>query len=257
MSLPIIELRGVEKRFGACVALCNINLGFLKCERVAVVGPNGAGKSTLLGILNGTLQPSAGEVLALGQPVHKLSPKERRKLQQQIGTVYQQFHLVPRLRVIHNVNAGRLAQWSMLRAALSLIWPFEVASTRLVLERVGIAAKLFEPTANLSGGQQQRVAIARVLIQDPQIILADEPVASLDPRGSREIMDLLQDLAKQSAKTLITSIHSIEFARTHFTRVIGLRAGEVLFDQPSCALSPEMIGTLYRGESSSTTSFVA
>jgi phosphonate transport system ATP-binding protein len=257
MSLPIIELRGVEKRFGSCVALRNINLRFEEHERVAVVGPSGAGKSTLLGILNGTLQPSAGEVLALGQPMNQLRTKERRRLQQQIGTVYQQFHLVPGLRVIHNVNAGRLARWSVFRAAVSLVWPIEVASARSALQRVGIPEKLFELTANLSGGQQQRVAIARVLVQDPRIILADEPISSLDPECGREIMDLLQDLAKQTAKTLITSIHSIQFASTHFQRVIGVRAGEVFFDRPSGDLNSETVDALYRIDRSSEQGFAA
>src|SRR5262245_59169975 len=120
-------------RFGSCVALRDVNLRFEHCERVALVGPSGAGKTTLLSLLNGTLEPSSGEVLALGQPIHRLGSKERRRLQQQIGTVYQQFNLVPALRVIHNVNAGRLGRWSLLRAALSLIWPIEVAAARAAL----------------------------------------------------------------------------------------------------------------------------
>ncbi len=247
----MFELRGVEKRFGSSVALRDVNLRFERRERVALVGPSGAGKTTLLSILNGTVQPSAGEVLALGRPIHRLAAKDRRKVQQQIGTVYQQFHLVPGLRVIHNVNAGRLGRWSLGRAAFSLVWPVEVAQARSALERVGIPDKLFERTASLSGGQQQRVAIARVLIQDPQVILADEPIASLDPENGREIMDLLQALAEQTAKTLITSIHAIQFARTHFQRVIGVRRGEVLFDRPAHDVSPAMIEALYRIDRSS------
>jgi phosphonate transport system ATP-binding protein len=246
LSAPMFELRGVGKQFGASVALRNINLRFERRERVALVGPSGAGKTTLLALLNGTLQPSSGEVLALGQPLHALAPRARRKVQQQIGTVYQQFHLVPGLRVIHNVNAGRLGGWSLGRAARSLVWPAEIAAARAALERVGIPEKLFERTSSLSGGQQQRVAIARVLVQDPQVILADEPIASLDPESGREVMDLLLAVAEQTAKTLITSIHAVHFAGTHFQRVIGVREGQILFDAPARDVTPEMIDALYR-----------
>jgi phosphonate transport system ATP-binding protein len=248
MPSPVLELRGVEKRFGASVALRRVNLRFERRERVALVGPSGAGKTTLLSLMNGTLRPSEGEVMALGRPLHALAATERRKVQRQIGTVYQQFHLVPALRVVHNVNAGRLGAWSLGRAALSLIWPSDVSTARAALERVGIPEKLFERTSGLSGGQQQRVAIARVLVQDPQVILADEPIASLDPENGREIMDLLRQLAIQTDKTLITSIHTVNFATTHFQRVIGVRGGEILFDRPAPEVTPSMIDALYRND---------
>ncbi len=245
-SAAIFELRDVHKRYGSCVALRNVSLRIEERQRVALVGPSGAGKSTLLGLLNGTLQPTSGEVLALGQPMQRLGAQARRRLQRQIGTVYQQFHLVPTLRVIHNVNAGRLGCWSLLRAALSLVWPLDVAASRAALERVGIAEKLFETTSSLSGGQQQRVAIARVLAQNPDVILADEPIASLDPESAREIMDLLLALVQATAKTLVASIHSVQFASTHFDRVIGVRSGDVLFDCGASELRPEAIEALYR-----------
>jgi phosphonate transport system ATP-binding protein len=168
-----------------------------------------------------------------------------RQVQRQIGTVYQQFHLVDNLRVIHNVNAGHLGRWSFLKAATSLLVPMDIETAFKALAQVGISEKLYERTDKLSGGQQQRVAIARVLVQNPTAILADEPISSLDPERSREIMDLLRQLSQDTGKTLVTSLHAIEFARSHYQRIIGLRQGRILFDTPAEALSDSMIEELY------------
>jgi phosphonate transport system ATP-binding protein len=174
-----------------------------------------------------------------------LRPQLRRHVQWQIGTIYQQFHLVNNLRVIHNINAGHLGNWSLLKAAISLIYPLEVETAARALKQVGIPEKLFERTDSLSGGQQQRVAIARVLVQNPTAILADEPISSLDPERSREIMDLLRQLSQDTGKTLVSSLHAIEFARSHYQRLIGLKAGRVLFDTPAEVLTEAMIEELY------------
>jgi len=224
----------------------DINLQIQAGDQVALVGSSGAGKSTLIGLLNGTLLPSQGEVWVLGRNLAHLRPKLLRQVQRQIGTVYQQFHLVDNLRVIHNVNAGHLGYWSFLKAAVSLVWPMDIETAAQALAQVGIPEKLYERTDRLSGGQQQRVAIARVLVQNPTAILADEPISSLDPERSREIMDLLRHLSKDSGKTLVTSLHAIEFARSHYQRIIGLRQGHILFDTPAKALSPSMIEALYK-----------
>lgn len=247
-SSPILELRQVSQRFGHFPALREINLQIQPGERVALVGPSGAGKSTLLSLLNGTLFPSHGEVWVLGRNLAKLSPRRLRQVQRQIGTIYQQFHLVDNLRVIHNVNAGHLGRWSGLQAMVSLIWPLDVKTAAQALAQVGIPEKLYERTDHLSGGQQQRVAIARVLVQNPEVILADEPIASLDPERGREIMDLLRDLNQATGKTLVTSLHSIELAQSHCQRIIGLRQGQILFDTAADALSTEMIAALYQIE---------
>lgn len=185
---PLLQLHQVSYQFSPYqpAALTNINLQVYPGDRMALVGPSGAGKSTLLQLLNGSLSPSSGEMLSFGQPWVQLSPRRRRKLQRQIGTIYQQFHLVPTLQVIHNVNAGHLGRWPWPKALWSLVVPQERDRARAALTQVGIPEMLYARTDQLSGGQQQRVAIARVLIQDPQIILADEPIASLDPERSRE-----------------------------------------------------------------------
>lgn len=245
-AAPIFELRQVNQQFGRFLALVDFNLQIYSGERVALVGPSGAGKSTLIRLLNGTLLPSQGEVWALGQNLTQLKPRQLRRVQRQIGTVYQQFHLVDNLQVVHNVNAGHLGHWSFLKALISLVFPLEVGTAAKALAQVGILEKLYVRTDQLSGGQQQRVALARVLVQDPLIILADEPIASLDPELSREVMDLLRNLSQKTGRTLIVSLHDVDFARSHCQRIIGLRHGRVAFDVPTALVSPEMIGDLYQ-----------
>ena len=254
---PIFELKNVTKQFGRFQSLTNINLQIRAGDRVALVGSSGAGKSTLISLLNGTLLPTQGEVWVLGYNLAQLHPKLLRKVQRQIGTIYQQFHLVDNLRVIHNVNAGHLGRWSFLKAAISLMHPLEVETAAKALVQVGIPEKLYQRTDSLSGGQQQRVAIARVLVQNPMAILADEPISSLDPERSREIMDLLRQLSQETGKTLVTSLHAIEFARSHYQRIIGLRQGRILFNTPAEALSDSMIKDLYRVEESTASDYIS
>jgi phosphonate transport system ATP-binding protein len=249
LPVPVFELKHVSQQFSQFSALTDINLQIYPGERVALVGSSGAGKSTLLQLLNGTLRSTQGEVWAMGRNLSQLNPKRLRQIQQQIGTIYQQLNLVDNLRVIHNVNAGHLGRWSFLKALTSLIVPLETETAIKALSQVGIAEKLYERTDRLSGGQQQRVAIARVLVQNPIVILADEPIASLDPELSREVMDLLRNLAQQTHRTLIVSLHDVDFARSHCDRIIGLRQGKILFDAAPHQVSPDLITDLYRLES--------
>lgn len=257
---PIFELRSVTHQFGSLTALENVNTQIHAGERVALVGPSGAGKSTFISLLNGTLHPTEGQVWALGQNLATLSAGELQRVQQQIGTIYQRFHLVDSLKVIHNVNAGHLGRWSFWKSVASLIWPLEVNRAAETLTAVGIPEKLYVRTSQLSGGQQQRVAIARVLVQQPQAILADEPVASLDPERSREIMELLRDISRSGmastngqhvddvnrSQTLVTSLHDIDLARSYCARLIGLRFGSLFFDCPASTVTPRMIKELYQ-----------
>ncbi|MCB0171550.1 MAG: phosphonate ABC transporter ATP-binding protein [Anaerolineae bacterium] len=242
----IFELRNVTHQFGSLAAVRDVTLQIRAGERVALVGPSGAGKSTLISLLNGTLSPSQGEVWVLGQHLARLSPRGLRHVQRQIGTIYQQFHLVNNLRVIHNVNAGHLGRWTFLKGVISLAWPLDVDTAAKALAQVGIPEKIYERTDRLSGGQQQRVAIARVLVQQPQAILADEPVSSLDPERSREIMSLLRDLSQTTGKTLVVSLHDIDLARSHCDRIVGLREGQVVFDRPADEVNETFIRALYK-----------
>lgn len=242
---PVFRLEKVTRDFNTFTALSDVNLCIYPGEKVALVGSSGAGKSTLLRLLNGTILPSQGEVWLLGRNVKKISPRQLRLVQRKIGTVYQQFHLVDSLQVVHNVNAGHLGHWSFWKAALSLVVPLEVKTAIKALEKVGIPEKLYVRTDRLSGGQQQRVALARVLVQNPEVILADEPISSLDPALSCEIMDLLKQISEEKGKTLVTTLHSIEFAFSHMERIIGLRAGKIIFDAPVAKVTQEMIEDLY------------
>lgn len=262
----VLQLREVTCRFEGTTALAAVNLSVAAGERVALVGPSGAGKSTLIGLCNGSLSPTTGNVSVLGKLLNQLTGRSRRHLQQRIGTVYQQHQLVDNLSVIHNVNAGRLGRWPLWKAVWSLIWPQQVEVAKRALDQLGLADKLYARTDRLSGGQQQRVALARVLLQDPDILLADEPVASVDPARAHDIMRLLcavadskmasgnyaqttktptQTSAKTLPKTLLVSLHSVELAKLYCDRIVGLRQGQIVFDMSSTAISEEQLTALY------------
>ncbi|MCY7282444.1 MAG: phosphonate ABC transporter ATP-binding protein [Cyanobacteria bacterium CAN_BIN43] len=247
-AAPVFELKQVSHQFGDFQALKGVNLQVFSGDRVALIGSSGAGKSTLIRLLNGTIRPTQGEVCALGRNLNQLKPARLRQVQRQIGTVYQQFHLVDNLRVIHNVNAGNLGRWSFFKALLSLLVPLEVEAAIQALTQVGIPEKVYALTRDLSGGQQQRVALARVLVQNPVAILADEPIASLDPTLSREVMDLLRALCQQAGRTLIVSLHDVGFAQSHCDRIVGLQQGAIAFDCLSQEVSSDMLTDLYRGQ---------
>ncbi|EDX87302.1 ABC transporter, ATP-binding protein, putative [Synechococcus sp. PCC 7335] len=241
-----LQLDSVSCRFGSVVALQAVSVAIASGEKVALVGPSGAGKSTLLSLFNGGLNPDQGSVQVLGKAIHTLRGSERRRLQRQIGSVYQQHQLIDNLSVIHNVNAGHLGRWPLWKALWSLIWPQQVNAAKHALEQLGIADKLYARTDRLSGGQQQRVALARMLVQDPAIVIADEPVASVDPARSHDVMLLLAQLGQN--RTLVVSLHDVALAQTYCDRLIGLRQGRILFDLPSNQVSPEQLAALYNLE---------
>jgi phosphonate transport system ATP-binding protein len=248
MVQPMYRLEHVRKVFpDGTVAVDDVTLNIRAGERVAVIGPSGAGKTTLFRLLNATLHPTAGRLWFAEADLQGLSGRRLRQVRCRIGTVYQQHNLVPQLRVIHNVLAGRLGRWSSTRALLSLISPRDRALAQVALEQVGIPEKLYSRTAHLSGGQQQRVAIGRVLVQDPDVILADEPVSSVDPTLGRTIIELLVQLAESHRKTLVANLHAISFALDFFPRVIGFRQGHVVFDLPAAAVTDKVLADLYAG----------
>jgi phosphonate transport system ATP-binding protein len=224
-------LTGVSKTYqNGFTALHDLHLRVNAGECVALIGASGAGKTTLFRLLNCTLRPSAGHITIGDAESTQLHGRRLRHVRRTIGTIYQQHNLVPRLRVMHNVLAGHLGRWSTLRALVSLLRPLELDTAYAALQQVGLTDKIFQRTDLLSGGEQQRVAIARVLVQDPDIILADEPVASLDPALSEGIVRLLLDLAAQRQKTLLVSLHNVQLALEYFPRILGLRQGCLVFD---------------------------
>lgn len=243
-SPPLVRLHDVSVTFGDLAALREVSLTIASGERVAIIGPSGAGKSTLLALLNSTVGATMGSVQVGGVEVTD-DDRWRRTHGRTVATIPQHLHLTGELRAIHNVNAGRLGQWSTARALWSLISPREVAEARAALAAVGIANKLFVRTDVLSGGEQQRVAIARALRQSPRLLLADEPTASLDPARATEVMQLLADVASAAGCALIVSQHDVSLALSTCDRVIGLRNGAIQFDHAAALVSADAVRSLY------------
>ena len=214
-------------------------------ERIAVVGASGAGKSTLLGVLNGSVTPSAGTVRVLGQDPTALTGRALRRLRGRTGTVHQHLELPGALRVVHNVNAGRLGSWSAARAAWSLVRPQGTGEVHGVLAQVGLADRMYERTDRLSGGQQQRVALARVLLQEPELVLADEPASALDPALADLALDLLGGLAAARGGALLACLHDPALALRHCHRVVGLADGRVVLDAPARTLTVSALEEFY------------
>lgn len=246
------ELRGASVRYDGLPALSPLDLTIGSGEVVALVGPSGSGKTTLLKLLSGSLVPSSGEVVSLGCEVHSATMAELREIRSRIGFIHQDHALVPILRASQNVIAGALGRRGLLASLRGLLWPKreDLERAHELLERVGIADKLFQRTDRLSGGERQRVAIARALFQDPDALFADEPVASLDPARSRAVIELIASVAKASDLTLVASLHDLELARDGFPRLIGLRAGEVLFDAAPSDITGDQWEALYHLEES-------
>lgn len=238
-----LSLAGAERRYGRIHALGPLTLSVQAGERVAVVGPSGAGKSTLLGLMNTSLAPSSGSVEVLGHRVADLSPRAVRSLRARIGTVHQQLQLVPQATVMQNVIAGRLGRTSVGGALLALLSRGEAERVDRVLDRVGIAGKIYERVDRLSGGEQQRVAIARTLYQDPELVVADEPLASVDPARAAEIIELLARTF--AGRTVIVTTHRLEPFLPHVARVLGLRDGVLVFDKPTAALTLDDLARIY------------
>ena len=241
-----VHLSGVGRHYGALEAVAPLTLDIEPGETVAFLGPSGSGKTTLLLLTSGQLQPTAGRVQLNGLDLAEMRPGP--ELARLVGMIHQQFDLVPHLSALHNVLAGRLGQWGFSKALLSLMWPQDRDAGMGALARVGLADRAYLRASHLSGGEQQRVAIARLLVQNPSVILADEPVASLDPARSGETLRLLMDIVREGRKTLVASMHSVELARAHFARLIGVRNGVVQFDLPSAQVTEEMLNELYRLE---------
>lgn len=240
----MVEAQDLHILFKRKIALSSLSFSIRKGERVALIGPSGAGKTTLLHTIAGLREPDQGKLFIDQVEIREL--KNRKKLASKVGMIRQQFDLVGQLPVIHNVLAGRLRDWGFFKSIWSLILPQEKELAINALERVGLKDKLFEKTANLSGGEQQRVALARLLVQKPEMILADEPVASLDPARAEDVLSILEKLVTEEKQTLIASIHSIDYAKRFFTRVIALREGAILFDLPVEKLTEKDLHLLYQ-----------
>ncbi|WP_127496728.1 phosphonate ABC transporter ATP-binding protein [Paenibacillus glycanilyticus] len=242
----MIELRQVSKIYpNQTKGLNHINLTIQEGEFIAIVGLSGAGKSTLLRSINRLHDITEGDILINGQSITKAKGKKLRLIRRDIGMIFQSFNLVKRSSVLRNVLAGRVGYHSTLRTLTGRFPQKDIDLAFEALGRVNIMEKAYSRADELSGGQQQRVAIARVLAQEATIILADEPVASLDPLTTKQVMDDLKKINLELGITTIVNLHFIDLARTYATRIIGLRAGEVVFDGPVSEATDERFAEIY------------
>ena len=245
---PMISIRGLSKTYaGGVRALNNVSIDVAPGEFLVILGPSGAGKSTLLRCINRLVEPSQGQVFHNGTEItgHR---SDLRAIRRQFGMVFQQFNLVKRLSVLVNVLAGRLGYRSVLR---SLFYSFPEADKRIAIEclaRVNMEHKAFQRADTLSGGEQQRVAIARALAQQPTVILADEPVASLDPKIARQVLGYLRQVAQELGITVLCNLHQVDYAKEFSERVVGMSRGSVVFEGSSSELTDEVLHRIYYRE---------
>jgi phosphonate transport system ATP-binding protein len=226
----MLAIENVSRLFGTKAAVADVSFQIERGSFVGVIGRSGAGKSTLLRLINRLIDPTEGRIVFDGRDVTALRGRELREWRAQAAMIFQQFNLVGRLDVLTNVLMGRLAATPQWRSLLNY-WPDDDKAIAIsALEQFDIAALAAQRADRLSGGQQQRVAIARALVQEPQIVLADEPIASLDPRNTQIVMDALLRINKHFGITVICNLHSLEIARGYCDRLIGMAAGRVVFD---------------------------
>ncbi|MCH8529724.1 MAG: phosphonate ABC transporter ATP-binding protein [Saccharospirillum sp.] len=244
-----VVINGVGKTYpDGTEVLRNVDLTIGSGEGVVLLGANGCGKSTLLRCMLGLETLSQGTISLGGQSVSQLKGRQLRQLRSQIGSVFQQFNLVGNLSVFQNVLFGRLGNDGLLRS-LNLTCSQENRERAMYcLDRVGLAQFAAKRTDSLSGGQQQRVAIARMLMQDVRIVFADEPVASLDPKAGREVMDLLFEVVHEHKLTVVCVLHQLELANEYAQRLVGLKAGRVVLDLPPNKASKAELAALYDRE---------
>jgi phosphonate transport system ATP-binding protein len=256
--VTILEIKDLTKSYdGKTPVLRAVNLQIEGGEFVGVIGLSGAGKSTLLRCINRLIEPSAGEIRVPASlidakkdgaliDVVRFGPGDLRLLRRKVGMIFQQFNIVKRLSVIDNVLAGGLGYQPALLSTLRIFSAAQRRRALINLKRVGLLAHAYKRADELSGGEQQRVAIARTLMQQPAMILADEPVASLDPKLSRVVLDILRRVCREDGITAIVSLHTLELTREYADRVVGLKHGEVAFDGPIKELSDALVESVYQ-----------
>ena len=241
-----VRVRDVTVRYpGGVTALDGVTLDIDAGEMVSVVGLSGSGKSTLIRTINGLVPVTSGEVTVGEHTLGSLSGRQARAVRGSIGMIFQNFNLARRTTVLNNVLVGRLAHTSTWRTLLGAYTAADKQLAFEALDRVGILDKTWQRASNLSGGQQQRVAIARALTQEPRIVLADEPVASLDPPSAHAVMGDLRRINTELGITVLTNLHLLDLAREYGTRMIGLRAGTVVYDGPAATASDAVFEEIY------------
>ncbi|CAN7337097.1 phosphonate ABC transporter ATP-binding protein [Rhizobium sp. LjRoot254] len=244
----MFEFRNVTRRFGSKTAVDSVTTDIPAGQMVGIIGRSGAGKSTFLRMINRLADPSAGSIIFDGREVSSLKGAELRRWQRDCAMIFQQFNLVPRLDVLTNVLLGRLNHRSTVTSILNMFTREERIMAIAALERLGIEQSALQPAGTLSGGQQQRVAIARALMQEPKVLLADEPIASLDPLNAKIVMDALRDINEREGITVICNLHTLDTARAYCQRIIGMAAGKVVFDGGPDELTRDAVSAIYGSE---------
>ena len=256
----ILEIEDLHKSYDSNVpVLCGINLAVHSGEFVGIIGLSGSGKSTLLRCINRIVEPSSGHIrLPMGLitangagtlvDVVRLKQTELRRLRRKVGMIFQQFNIIKRLSVIENVLSGGLGYQSALRSTLRSFTRDEKRKALINLNRVGLLDHAYRRADELSGGEQQRVAIARTLMQEPALILADEPVSSLDPKLSGVVLDILKQVCQEDGITALVSLHTLELTREYAARVVGLKNGQICFDGASDELTGPVVEAIYHND---------
>jgi len=241
-------IKKVNKFFGDNHAVKNVSFEVNKPQMIGIIGRSGAGKSTLLRIINRLTDATDGSIEIEGQNILDLKSKEKRSWQRNCAMIFQQFNLVPRLDVLTNVILGRLNYQGSFRASLKMFSRDERADALILLNNLGMANTALQRAETLSGGQQQRVAICRALMQNPKMILADEPIASLDPMNARMVMESLRKIHDEKNLTVISNLHTLDTAKTYCDRIIGMKDGEIVFDDLPEKLSDKLAREIYGAE---------
>ena len=243
-----MRISKVNKFFGNNHAVKNVSFEVNKPQMIGIIGRSGAGKSTLLRIINRLTDATDGEIEVDGQNILQLKSKEKRSWQRNCAMIFQQFNLVPRLDVLTNVILGRLNYQGSFRASLKMFSRDERADALILLNNLGMANTALQRAETLSGGQQQRVAICRALMQNPKMILADEPIASLDPMNARMVMESLRKIHDEKNLTVISNLHTLDTAKTYCDRIIGMKDGAIVFDDLPEKLSDKLAREIYGAE---------
>lgn len=244
--MPLLTLSGVSKHYSERIkALTDISFSVNPGEFVAIIGSSGAGKSTLLRCINRIIEVSQGDITFDGRQVHQLDKRELRSMRTRIGMIFQHYNLVNRLCVLENVLHGRLGYKSTWTGALGIYTDEEKAQAFQVLKLLGLEEQVYQRCDQLSGGQKQRVGIARALLQNPKMLLCDEPISSLDPNASKVIMDYLKRINQEMGITCLVNLHQVHMALAYAERIIGIKHGRIIYDGPTKELSLDKIHEIY------------
>ncbi|CAM4189317.1 phosphonate ABC transporter ATP-binding protein [Paenibacillus tarimensis] len=246
---PILTIQGLKKQYSAGTwGLNGIDLTVQPGEFIAVIGPSGAGKSTLLRCMNRLIEPTEGRITFLGEDVVCANKRELRSIRARMGMIFQHYNLVYRSSVLENVLHGRLGYMGSLAGMLGRYPEADKEEAIALLEKVGLENEVYKRADELSGGQKQRVGVCRALAQKPSLILADEPIASLDPKSSKTVMDAIHTNCREQGIACLVNLHQVDYAKAYATRIVGIKAGRVVFDGPSDQLTSDITQYLYEGK---------